>query len=251
MHDDASDISLANRLFETLGEEIISGILPPGAKLSEPVLSRRFGVSRSPVREALRRLEERNLITSAPNLGARVASFSPAQLLEVFHVREAMEGMACRLAAERMTTEEIDALEKILAAHERDLSARHDGAYYQDTYELDFHYRIARGSRNFLLEKMLCEEFYMLIRLFRRHHHWVSSRGRKAWEEHSLILIALRRRDAELAEILMRRHVAAARQNFEAGLRRGADPVPGAEASRTPSLENTHHANLDDPAQAD
>jgi len=211
--------SLADGLFEAIAEDIIAGVLAPGSKISEPVLSRRFGVSRSPLREALRRLEERKLITSAHNVGARVATFSVAEVMDIYYAREALEGMACRLATERMSQKEIDELEEVLAEHERNLAARDDGAYYQDSHDLDFHYRLARGSRNFLVEKILCEEFYLLIRLFRRRHNWISGRGRKAWDEHVRIVAAIRERDAELAELLMRRHVAAARRNFEASLR--------------------------------
>jgi len=218
--DERSGESLADGLFAAIAEDIIGGVLAPGTKISEPVLSRRFGVSRSPVREALRRLEERKLITSARNVGARVAVFSVAEVMDIYFAREALEGMACRLATERMSDTEIDELDEVLAEHDRNLSAREDGAYYQDSHDLDFHYRLARGSRNFLVEKILCEEFYLLIRLFRRRHNWISGRGRKAWNEHVRIVAAIRERDSELAEILMRRHVAAARRNFEASLRR-------------------------------
>jgi DNA-binding GntR family transcriptional regulator len=229
--DDKADISLAERLFERIGEEIVAGTLPPGAKISEPALARRFGVSRSPLREALRRLEERKLITSARNVGSRVVSFSLAEVMDVYHAREALEGMASRLAAQRMSAAEIDDLRGVLEDHRRALAERTDGAYYQDSHDLDFHYRIARGSRSFLVEKILCEEFYLLIRLFRRRHNWIAGRGRRAWEEHVRILDAIRDGDAELAEILMRRHVAAARQSFEASLRRMAPDGAGPEAA--------------------
>jgi DNA-binding GntR family transcriptional regulator len=218
--DERSGESLADGLFAAIAEDIIGGVLAPGTKISEPVLSRRFGVSRSPVREALRRLEERKLITSARNVGARVAVFSVTEVMDIYFAREALEGMACRLATERMSDTEIDELDEVLADHDRNLSAREDGAYYQDSHDLDFHYRLARSSRNFLVEKILCEEFYLLIRLFRRRHNWISGRGRKAWNEHVRIVAAIRERDSELAEILMRRHVAAARRNFEASLYR-------------------------------
>lgn len=219
-------LSLADRLFERIGEEIVTGTLPPGSKISEPALSRRFGVSRSPVREALRRLEERKLIKSVKNVGAHVVAFSLSEVMEVYHAREALEGMACRLAAERMTDAEITELGEILEEHGKQLDQRDDGAYYQDSYDMDFHYRIARGSHNFLIEKILCEEFYLLMRLFRYQHNWISGRGRQAWNEHAHILMVLRARDPELAEILMRRHVAVARDNFEGGLRKMAASGP-------------------------
>jgi len=240
------DISLADRLFNLIGEEIVAGTLPPGTKISEPALSRRFGVSRSPLREALRRLEERKLITSARNVGARVVAFSLAEVREVYYAREALEGMACRLAAERMSDAEIDELRDVLEEHRRNLAQRNDGAYYQDSHDLDFHYRIARGSRNFLVEKILCEEFYLLIRLFRRRHNWISGRGQRAWEEHVRILDVIRDRDSDLAEILMRRHVAAARENFEASLRRMAPAGSNVETSCNLLTGKTKNESVDD-----
>lgn len=218
--DEHPDRSLADHLFEMIGEEIVAGTLPAGAKISEPALARRFGVSRSPLREALRRLEARRLISSTRHVGARVAAFSVTEVMAVYHAREALEGMACRLAAERMSDAEIDELDVILADHRKRLDQRDDGAYYQDSHDLDFHYRIAGSSRNFLVEQLLCDEFYLLIRLFRRQHNWIAGRGRRAWDEHVRIMDAIRDRDAELAEILMRRHVAAARKNFEVSLRK-------------------------------
>lgn len=243
--------SLADHLFEVIGEEIIAGTLLPGTKISEPALSRRFGVSRSPVREALRRLEERKLITSARNVGARVAAFSLAEVMDIYYAREALEGMACRLATERMAEAEIDDLEDVLAEHKRNLTARDDGAYYQDSHDLDFHYRLARGSRNFLVETILCDEFYLLIRLFRRRHNWISGRGHRAWEEHMHILTAIRDRDSELAEILMRRHVAAARKNFEASLRRTAAASLTGKTSFNLATEKTNDAAVNHPSPTD
>src|SRR5260221_8086103 len=99
--------SLVDRIVERLEQAIMNGGLAPGSKLSEQALARRFGVSRGPLREAIRRLEGRKLIERKPNIGARVATLSEKKLLDIFGVPEALEGLACRLAAEQMTDEEI------------------------------------------------------------------------------------------------------------------------------------------------
>src|SRR5262245_10478728 len=94
------------RLFARLVDAIINGRLAPGAKLNEPDLSRGFGVSRGPLREAIRRLEERQLVRCTPNSGARVIVHTPQEVIEAYEIREALEGMAARLAAVNMTDEE-------------------------------------------------------------------------------------------------------------------------------------------------
>ena len=115
--------TLADRVFETLCVAIVQGDIPPGSKISEPELARIYGISRGPLREAIGRLEACGLVVRRPNVGARVVSLSSEQLLEIFHVREALEGMAARLAAENMTAAEIDELRADLVDTEGRLEA--------------------------------------------------------------------------------------------------------------------------------
>src|SRR5258708_31777892 len=107
--------SLVDVLVERIEAAIVGGDLQPGAKLSEQGLAASLGVSRGPLREAIRRLEGRKLLQRTPNIGVHVASLSPADLYEVLQVREALEGMACALAAENMTDAELKALSAPLA----------------------------------------------------------------------------------------------------------------------------------------
>src|ERR1700691_4269822 len=86
-----ADRTRAEQLFRRLSDAIVSGELPPGAKLSEPVLARQYGVSRGPLREALNRLQERHLVVRTAHIGARVAELSAQVLTETFVVREALE----------------------------------------------------------------------------------------------------------------------------------------------------------------
>ncbi|MEM9057606.1 MAG: GntR family transcriptional regulator, partial [Pseudomonadota bacterium] len=107
---DAPSITLACRLVESLQTAIVEGAFKPGEKLREPDLARTYGTSRGPIRDALRRLESRRLVTNTPNAGARVTSLSAARLIELYQVREALEGMTARLAAEHMSDADIERL---------------------------------------------------------------------------------------------------------------------------------------------
>lgn len=218
LHDSAVSPALATRLYDDLTRAILTGELAPGAKLSEPAIARQFGASRAPVREAIRRLQERGLVTYVLNQGARVSQPSAEEFLALLDVREAMEGMAARLAATHMADDDIAALESLVAGHRGEIERNPQGAYLQDDPETDFHMRIARGSGNPILAELLCEQFYPRLRLCRRLHRTVPGRGRDAWREHLRITEAISQRDGELAEILMRRHVRSARVALQAAL---------------------------------
>ena len=100
-------------------------------------------------------------------MGARVVSLSHAELIELYEIRESLEGMACRLAAERMSEAEIDELRRVLSTHERDEAFQAGVGYYQQEGDFDFHYRIIQGSGNRTLAKLLCDELYQLVRMYR------------------------------------------------------------------------------------
>ena len=100
-------MTLSDELFERILASIHASELPPGAVVNEAALAERFGVSRGPVREAVRRLQGIRMVSREPYMKASVVSFTGAEILELFQVREALEGMACRLAAERMTDKEL------------------------------------------------------------------------------------------------------------------------------------------------
>ncbi|MBF8224310.1 GntR family transcriptional regulator [Halomonas sp. 328] len=205
--------TLAERVFQQLQEAIVRGELAPGSKITEPGLSKAYGISRGPLREAMRRLEVHRLIERVPHVGARVVKLSMKELLELFDVREALESMAARLAAEHMTAEEIAGLREVLAVHERQGDLKRGEAYYQREGDLDFHYRIVLGSHNKMLMTLLCDDLYYLVRLYRTQFSASGSRPQRAFVEHHRIVDAIEAGDAELAELLMRRHVSASRAN--------------------------------------
>ncbi|PMR73916.1 GntR family transcriptional regulator [Billgrantia endophytica] len=205
--------TLAERVFHELQDAIVRGKLAPGSKITEPGLSKAYGISRGPLREAMRRLEAHRLIERVPHVGARVVKLSMKELLELFDVREALESMAARLAAEHMTAEEIAGLREVLSVHERQADLRKGEAYYQREGDLDFHYRIVQGSHNRMLMTMLCDDLYYLVRLYRTQFSASGTRPHRAFVEHHRIVDAIEAGDAELAELLMRRHVSASRAN--------------------------------------
>lgn len=210
--------TLADHLLESLQKAIVEGDLEPGEKLREPELAKSFGTSRGPLRDAIRRLEARRLVISTPNAGARVTSLSAHQLIELYQVREALEGMTCRLAATHMSDEQITQLDDLLTRHEVALNDAGGRRYFRQEGDLDFHYRIADACGNALLRSSVCVDYYPLMRMYR--HKFSAHKGRpaRALAEHRRIWSALADRDGELAEILMRRHIAAARKTIEDSL---------------------------------
>lgn len=205
--------TLAEQVYRRLSAAILAGELAPGSKISEPALARQYGVSRGPLREALHRLQERKLITRSANQGPRVVKPSTQALAELFVVREALEGAAARLAAIHATDAEIALLRATVSEKAANLEAGPAGSAEQDERsDQDFHLAIAKCSRNPTLIDLLCAELYPLLRLYRGMPPIIRTHGNRAVVEHERIVSAIEDHDADLAEILMRKHIAAARQ---------------------------------------
>jgi DNA-binding GntR family transcriptional regulator len=210
--------TVADSTLARLSQAILSGELKPGTKVSEPELARQFGISRAPLREAIRRLEERNVLTRAPRLGARVVVLSPARVQQIFVVREAVEGMIAREAAKSITDGEIAALRDSLAQQKKRSEEIGFANFLTSELNSDFHTFIARCSRNEFLIKFLCEDYATLIGLCRRHLRQVPDRAYRAFVEHCRIVDALADHDPDMAELTMRRHIAASRLALEASV---------------------------------
>ncbi len=202
-------------LTELLVEAIINGDMLPGSKISEPELAKHYQVSRGPLREAIMRVEGLGLIERVPHVGARVITFSPEKLIELYAVREALEGMAARLAARYITQEELLSLELLLSTHSKHIDEVEGSSYFHQHGDFDFHYRIIKASRNRKLIALLCDELYHLLRMYRYQSPRAQSRPKEALDEHKYILQAIRNRDEELAEMLMRRHISGSRKLIE------------------------------------
>ncbi len=211
--------TLSDRVFCHTREAIVEGRIAPGSKISEAELAQTHGISRGPLREAISQLAAIGLIERKPNIGARVIQLSSAQLLEIFHVREALEGMAARQAAMNMPADKVNQLHDTLRRHADQIAQDADHAYFQQSGDLDFHFQIVQGSANQYLIKLLCRDLYHLVRLYRYQFGMRSKRGPIALTEHQHIADAIARSDGEMAELLMRAHIRASRENVERMLR--------------------------------
>jgi DNA-binding GntR family transcriptional regulator len=208
-------VTTADKVFEHMQHAIVEGDIKPGSKISEPELAKRYQVSRSTLREALNRLEKCHLIERKANVGSRVVNCTIEGLLELYITREALEGMACRQAALNMSDEEIVDMQAMLRSHGQTQELKDGVAYYQEEGDLDFHYKIILGSHNKQLIDLICGQLYHLVRMYRFQFGMNSPRASRAFNEHSQIIQAIFDRDGELAEMLMRRHIAASRKNIE------------------------------------
>lgn len=208
-----SPITSADKTFFQLRTDIVEGVITAGSKLSETELSTNYGVSRAVIREAINRLEACHLVERRANIGARVVSLTTAGLIELYQIRESLEGMAARLAASNMTDAEIVQLEALLSAHFEEVKMGQ--SYYQEAGDVDFHYRIIVGSKNNHLISMLTEGIYHLVRMYRVQLGMAGPRVSTAFDEHKHIVQAIANRDGELAEMLMRRHILYSKNNIE------------------------------------
>ena len=228
--------SLVDVVAERLEQAIISGQLEPGARLSEQGLAASLGVSRGPLREAIRRLEGRKLLERTPNVGVRVAALSLRDLVEILQVREALEGQAAALAAERMSDADVAALARLLDRHSRQKGLAQGVGYYQETHDEDFHVRIVQGSGNARLAQMLTGDLYYLLRVYRYRSSTTPGRARDALEEHRAIAQAIAARDPARAEAAMRAHLRNARASAERQLAAEGEIARAPPRGRTGTL---------------
>jgi len=209
-------VTAADATFFQLRKDIVEGDIEAGSKLSETQLSTKYEVSRAVIREAINRLEASNLVERKANIGARVVALTPQGLIELYQVREALEGMGARLAAKNMTDEEISDLQQLLESHSQKVKSGE--SYYQEAGDVDFHYRIIVGSKNNHLIRTLIDGIYHLVRMYRVQLGMAGPRVTTAFDEHKHIVQAISNRDQELAEMLMRRHITYSMKNVETKL---------------------------------
>lgn len=202
---------ISDKLREKIEEQIATGELPPGCALEEASLVEQFGVSRTPVREALIQLASDGLIEIRPRRGAVVASIGPARLIEMFELMAELEAMCGRLAARRMTDAERAALQ---VAHEACESAR--AANDTDSYfycNEQFHAAIYAGSHNqFLMEQATL--LHRRLRPYRRMQLRVRNRMGVSFKEHASIVNLITNADAEATAAALREHVLVQGERF-------------------------------------
>ena len=202
----------SEELRDEIEELIAFGTLPPGKHLDETELAERFGVSRTPIREALNQLASAGLIEIRPRRGAVVAEIGARQLIEMFEVMAELEGMCGRLAARRMTPDEQRVL---LDVHERCKAAAQDGGDADLYYQLndEFHGVLYAGSHS----EFLMQQAWNLrrrLRPYRRLQLRVRGRIPRSFEEHEDIVAAILAGKDQKANELLRAHVIVQGQRF-------------------------------------
>jgi DNA-binding GntR family transcriptional regulator len=203
-------------VFESLREAIIQGILRPGERMMELQLADELGVSRTPVREAIRKLELEGFVVMVPRKGAYVAGITDKDIIDVFEVRAALESLAAGLAAQRITEEEMEKLERsMVQISEIATSADIHALVHEDT---QFHEIIYRASRNQRLTLILTN-LQDVIQRFRLTTLSRPGRTREALEEHRQLVEAISERNAELAQRLAWEHIENAENSLLCALR--------------------------------
>jgi DNA-binding GntR family transcriptional regulator len=199
----------ANAIYATLREGILAGILLPGDRLAEPQLAGLFKRSRTPVREAILRLEWERLAERSARRGFVVGGVTREEILEVYAVREVIDALAARLAAQGCLPMELEHIQW-LNRRLRKAGEEHD---YKLMVELniEFHEAIARGSRNGLLLQFM-RQIHDWVRRFRETTLSYQGRATQAANEHDALLEALANRDPDAAERIAREHMVHARQ---------------------------------------
>lgn len=209
-------------VFETLRQAIIDGVLRPGERLMEVQLAEEMGVSRTPVREAIRKLELEGFVIMVPRKGAYVADFSVKDIADVFEIRAALEGLAAGLAAERITDAELENLERALVrVGECVQTGDIEALVAADTEFHDILYRASRNQRLAQIISNLREQIQRYRKVSLAH----PGRSRNTIEEHKKIVEAVADRNAALAESLAQDHIENAENSMMEALKASGEMV--------------------------
>ena len=201
---------LRDVVFENLREAIVEGKLKPGQRLMEVQLAEQLGVSRTPVREAIRKLELEGLVVMIPRKGAYVANMSLKDIIDVLEIRASLEGLAASLASERITGDDIKTLESIIEEFENNIDESNVEALLKK--DVEFHECIFKATNNKKLHQLinsLWEQVYRFrVTYISDYESTVNIVG-----EHKMILDAIKKGDNELAKKYAMEHIQKA-ENF-------------------------------------
>lgn len=205
------EYSLRGQVFRAIRRDILKGRYKDHEELREATLGKELGVSRTPVREALRQLELEGLVDIIPNKGAYVTGISQKDVHDIYMIRSMLEGLCVRWAVENITPEKLEELEETLLLGEYHLQR---GNTEQMT-ELDgrFHQILYEASRSRIMCHVL-SDFHSYVQMSRRNSVKTKERAAKSLEEHRGILEAIRKKDADLAEQLANAHILHVMENL-------------------------------------
>lgn len=208
------DRSLRGKVFQKIREDILKGIYKEHDELREITIGEELGVSRTPVREALRQLELEGLVTIVPNKGAYVTGITHEDVHDIYKIRSMLEGLCARWATEHITEEQIEELEEIILLSEFHLK-KNGREQAEQVSELDgkFHKVLYQASNSRILEHVL-SDFHKYVQMARTMSVGAKDRAGRSIEEHRAILEAIRRKDADRAEKLANEHIMKVMENL-------------------------------------
>ena len=204
--------TMRSDLIILLQEFILSGEYIPGQRIREEELIEKYGVSRTPIREAFVSLEQEGLIEIKPHRGVFVSTFSPHEIIEILRIEGVMEGLAASLAAINITNQQIEAIESdAKKAEERLIKQFRPEKFYQ--YDRDFHRSLVKGSGSPILIRML-EKQLAQIYLCRYYTITAPERFEHSIKEHHRIIDCIKQRNADDSEKAARKHMEGVIEDF-------------------------------------
>ena len=205
------DHSLRSHVFQTIRDNILKGVYKDQEELREVTLGKELGVSRTPVREALRQLELEGLVTIVPNKGAYVRGITRKDVEDIYKIRSVCEGLCVRWAAEHITKEQIEQLEQIIMLSEYHLAKGN----LEEMTEFDgqFHEVLYSASQSRIMDHILTD-FHKYVLMARRNSVQSRERAMHSVEEHKAILEAIKDKNADLAQELVTKHIIQVMENL-------------------------------------
>lgn len=218
--------TLREKILETIRDAILRGSLKPGERVSEPELAERFGISRTPIREAFRQLESEGYLQVIPRKGAVVASLSERDVEEFYAIKIILEGFAARMAAEKMSMKDIEKLEAINDKLKK-LADEEDVKNFFKVHD-EFHEVFIKAAGN---EKLLELINQLIMRFKRLRLASLSQPGRMnvSVQEHEQLIEAFKRHDGKTADSLVRHTATLGAKALIAGLSEDTERTKGLE----------------------
>jgi len=195
---------LREMVYEELKMQILKGSIIPGTRMMEVDLAEEMGVSRTPIREAIRKLEKEGLVTIEPRRGAYASMISTEDMVEILEVRQDLEGLAAFFAADRMTDEQMQELRQVSDSYNE--AVRQGNMEAMIRHDTRFHHIIVESCRNKILVQMI-EQLQELVLRFRYIYYDNFKRAENMPEEHEAIVAAISEGDADKARAAADIHI--------------------------------------------
>lgn len=208
---DQPQSQIRDKVYEQLRQAIFAGRFKPGERLVERKLADVLGVSRTPVREAIRMLELEGLVSHLPRIGVVVAEINEVEVLEIYRIRAVLEGLAARMAAERINPDQLKQLEMLLQSIQD--NAKHNQLDALEKSHREFNEVIYKAADSPRLYGMITTLLDYVVR-YARVGYAKPGRIDEANKEHHRLLEAIKLRDGDLAERIAREHIENSKQAY-------------------------------------